>query len=65
MEIVYFLVAAVAVYFGSDWILNRLEAMRGERLAHRDIIFFIIFLVLVLSLFALIRHLTGSGGETP
>lgn len=41
------------LYLGSDWILNRIEMARGERLANRNIIFFIIIGVLSLVVFQL------------
>jgi predicted PurR-regulated permease PerM len=59
LEIVYFTAAAVALYFISDWILDRLERRRGARFAHRDLIFFAIILVLALLVFQLIRRLGG------
>ena len=58
MEIVYFTLVAVALYFGSDWILNRIEFAAGRRLEHRSIIFFAILLIMALTSFALIRHLS-------
>ena len=60
MEILYFTIAAVALYVGADWILNRIEVSIGRRLEYRNIIFFVILLVMALSSFALIRHLSGQ-----
>jgi hypothetical protein len=60
MEIVYFTVAAIALYFLSDWLLQRVEIARGERFEHRSLIFFGILMVLALASFALIRGLTGG-----
>ena len=56
-EIIYFTLAGIALYFVSDWILNRIEIMRGERFANRSLIFFAIILVLAMGLFNLIQHL--------
>ncbi len=56
MEIVYFTLAAVLLYFGADWILNRIEFAAGRRLEYRSIIFFAILLIMALTSFALIRH---------
>jgi hypothetical protein len=56
MEIVYFTLAAIFLYFGADWILKRIEAAAGRRLEHRNIVFFAILLVMSLTSFALIRH---------
>ena len=60
MEALYFTLAAIALYFVSDWILNRIEAAAGRRFQHRSLIFFAILLVLALASFALIRRLTGG-----
>jgi len=59
MEIVYFTLAAILLYFGADWILNRIEAAAGRRFEYRSIIFFAILLVMALTSFALIRHFSG------
>ncbi len=57
IEIIYFTLAGVALYFISDMILEKIEIMRGERLPHRDIVFFVIILVLATVVFALLQHL--------
>jgi hypothetical protein len=59
MELVYFTIAAIFLYLGADWILNRIEVAAGRRLEYRSIIFFAILLVMALVSFALIRHFTG------
>ncbi|MDX1488690.1 MAG: hypothetical protein R3268_10855 [Acidiferrobacterales bacterium] len=48
---------AVALYFVSDWILQRVEVAYGRRLEYRTLIFFAILSVLALASFALIRRL--------
>ncbi len=58
MEALYYTLVAIALYFVSDWILQRLEILRGERYEHRTLIFFAIITTLALFSFALIRHLT-------
>jgi hypothetical protein len=60
MEIIYFTLAAIILYAGADWVLNRIEVVAGRRLEYRSIIFFIILLVMALASFALIRYLGGS-----
>lgn len=60
MEVLYFTLVAVALYAASDWILQRLERARGERLAHRSLIFFALLLGMALPSFALIRHLASQ-----
>ena len=59
MEIVYFTLAAIFLYFGANWILNRIETAAGRRFEYRSIIFFAILLVMALTSFALIRHFSG------
>ena len=60
MEIVYFTAAAIILYVGADWILNRIETAAGKRLSQRSLIFFAIILTLALTNFALIRAYTGT-----
>lgn len=57
MEIIYYTLAGLGLYFVSDWILNQIETRRGERFEQRSLIFFGIILVLALILFRLIRYL--------
>lgn len=56
MEILWFTLAAILLYVGSDWILNRIETAYGRRLEYRSIIFFAILLALALASFTLLRH---------
>ena len=56
VEIVYFTLVGIGLYFASDWILDRLEARRGSRFKNRSIIFFVIIMVLALISFQLISH---------
>lgn len=58
LEIVYFTLAAIALYVVADWILDRVESALGRRLEYRSLLFFAILLVLAVTSFALIRHLT-------
>lgn len=57
MEIFYFTLVGIGLYFASDWILDRIETARGSRFENRSIIFFVIILVLALVSFQLISHL--------
>jgi len=57
VEIVYFTLMGIGLYFASDWILERLETRRGSRFEYRSIIFFVIILVLALVTFQLISRL--------
>ncbi len=54
MEIIYYTVAAVLLYLVSDWILNRIEIYRGQRLPYRSLVFFVIILILSVTSFSLI-----------
>ncbi|NOR40352.1 MAG: hypothetical protein GQ537_04005 [Gammaproteobacteria bacterium] len=62
MEILYFTLAAVLLYFAADWILNRIELAAGKRFQYRNLIFFALLLVMSLTSFALIQQLAGSNG---
>ena len=60
MEIVAFTVAGIILYFFSDWVLNMLEKVHGEPLPQRNLVFFVLILVLSLSSFSVIRMLMQS-----
>ena len=57
MEVVYYTLVAAILYLASDWLLNRIEIARGERLKYRSIVFFFIILVLASVSFSLIRSI--------
>ncbi len=59
METLYFTLAAIALYFVSNRILERIEVARGARLEHRSLVFFGILLGLALIAFAVIRQFFG------
>ena len=40
MDFLYYIVAGIALYFMSDWLLDRIEHARGMRFENRSIIFF-------------------------
>jgi hypothetical protein len=61
MEIIYYTLAGLGLYFVSDWILNQIEIRRGERFEQRSLIFFGIILVLALITFRLISYLQQGG----
>lgn len=60
MEMLYYTVAAVALYAVSDWILNRIEAARGVRFANRTVVFFAIILTLSVFSFQAIQYFLRS-----
>lgn len=62
MEAIYYTLAAVALYFASDWILQRVEEFYGRRFEHRSVVFFAIILTLALTTFSIIRLLAGGTG---
>lgn len=61
MEVVWFTIVAVVLYFVADFAVQRIEAALGRRLEYRTLIFFAILLVLALGSFALIRRFLGGG----
>ncbi|MDH5765582.1 MAG: hypothetical protein OEZ38_06145 [Gammaproteobacteria bacterium] len=60
MEFVYFTTAGLVLYFLSSWILTTLEQARKKQFKHRDLVFFVIILILSTSSFNLIQYLTSS-----
>ena len=60
MDIVWFTLVAVALYFGADWLLDWIERQRGARFENRQIVFFAIILPLALAAFWLMRVLSSS-----
>jgi predicted PurR-regulated permease PerM len=57
MEAVYFTLVAIGLYFFSDWLLERIERLRGKRFEQRSIVFFAIIAVLALISFQVIQML--------
>ena len=56
MEYLYYAVAAVALYFLSDWVLVRIEQARGKQFAEqRSLVFLLIIMTLAVSSFKLIE----------
>lgn len=60
LEALSYTAVAIALYFVSDWLLERIEIQRGRRFERRTLLFFVILAVLALSSFALIRRVLGS-----
>ena len=60
MDLVYFTLVAVALYFGADWLLERIERARGRRFENRQIAFFLVILPLALLAFWLVRLLSSA-----
>ena len=59
MSVIYFTIVAIALYFVSDWLLERVEAHAGRRFEYRTLIFFVILLSLALITFSIIQQQTG------
>jgi len=56
MQYLYYAVAAVALYFISDWILLKIEQARGKRFEEqRSLAFLLIIMTLAVSSFKLIE----------
>jgi predicted PurR-regulated permease PerM len=60
MQYVYYTLAAIILYFLSDWILVKIEQKRGEPFKQqRSLVFLIIIMVLALSTFKAIELLVN------
>lgn len=57
MSAIYFTLTGIVLYVVSDWLLQRIEVHRGERLEHRTLVFFGILLGLALVTFPLLQRL--------
>ena len=60
MDVVYFTIVAIGLYFGADWLLDYLERVRGRRFENRQVVFFAIILPLALATFWLVRVLSAA-----
>lgn len=58
-EILIFTLNAIFVYLFSDWIVRTIEKKRGAALRQRQVIFFVIFLILALVSFQILRSIFG------
>lgn len=61
MEIVYFTVIAIGLYYVANALLEWIERKRGARFENRQVIFLAIMLPLTLLTFWLIRVWSGPG----
>ena len=60
VEIILFTGVGITLYLLCDRLLNMLEKMHGEPLPQRNVVFFILILVLSVSTFSLMSGLLGS-----
>ena len=55
MDLVVFAINAVVIYLLADWIVRLLEKRQGKLMAQRQVVFFVVFLLLALISFSLIQ----------
>ena len=58
-ELILFTLNAIVVYLVSDWLVRVIEKRLGSVLKQRQVVFFVIFLVLALVSFQLMQKLLG------
>ena len=63
MDIVYFTIIAIGIYFAADRILDFIERQRGKRFENRQVAFFAIILPIALITFWVIRMLQQGSGS--
>ncbi len=56
-ELILFTLNAIVVYLLADWLVRMIEKRRGAVMKQRQVVFFIIFLVLVLTSFQFLQYL--------
>jgi hypothetical protein len=59
LEVIYYTLVAAGLYFISDWLLNWIEILRGQRFQNRvlrSLVYFMIILVLASLSFGLINY---------
>lgn len=62
MEILYYTLIGISLYFASDWLLDRIESMYGKRLEYRSVVFFVIIMILALVTSQLINVFSQHAG---
>jgi surface polysaccharide O-acyltransferase-like enzyme len=60
LEILIFTLNAIVVYLVSDWLVRLIERRRGVPVKQRQVLFFVIFLVLALVSFQLLNILIAG-----
>lgn len=56
-ELILFTLNAVVVYLVADWLVRLIEKRRGAVMKQRQVVFFVIFLVLALVSFQVLQNL--------
>ena len=60
-EIAWFTLVAIGLYFFADWLLDRIERLRGKRFEeNRPLVYFAIILPLAVASFWMLRMLSGG-----
>lgn len=59
-DLILFTLNAIVIYLMADRIVRLIERRRGTVLKQRQVVFFVIFLLLALVSFRLLRILTGE-----
>jgi len=57
VEILVFTLNAIFIYFLADWIVRMIEARRGGVFKQRQVVFFVVILVLAMVSFRLLKLL--------
>ena len=61
MQYIYYTLAAIVLYFLSDWIVLKIEGLRGEPFKQqRSTVFLVIIMILAVSSFKAIELLINS-----
>jgi len=58
-ELILFSLNAIVVYLLADWLVKLIEKRRGAVMKQRQVVFFLIFLILALVSFQLLQRLLG------
>ena len=64
MDIVYFTIVAIGIYFAADRILDFIERQRGKRFENRQVAFFAVILPIALITFWVVRALQQGGAAS-
>lgn len=56
-ELILFTLNAIVIYLLADWLVRVIERRRGGIMKQRQVVFFVIFLILALTSFQILQHL--------
>jgi len=59
-ELILFTLNGIVIYVFSDWLLRQVENRRGSAFKQRQVVFFVIFLVLALVSFRVMKMILGA-----